>query len=215
MYTIGVVGGGLAWMLLDPDTRAYGASGGCYALLGMHMAELILNWKQKRFRYPVVLLLAALIGAETAGYISSVQGGASNIAHSAHAGGFVSGLLIGMMLTRNIEKERWERGLQGFALLVGVGLVCFSLAWWFSSPLPGVRSLWNDSADPVCWTGQVCTNNKNTGCDVSKGWQCVVCATRECVENWYKDELTFCVTNGGQAECDGNFADIVHNCRNC
>jgi len=215
MYNVGVVGGGLAWMLLDPDTKAYGASGGGYALLGMHLADLIMNWKQKKFRYLVFLMLAAIVGVETAGYISSVQGDASNIAHSAHAGGLVSGLLIGMMLTRNIDKKRWERVLQVVAFLVGVGLVCFSLAWWFMSPLPGVRSLWNDAEGPACWTGQVCTNDENDGCDSSRGWQCVVCTTRDCVENWYKDELPFCVTRGSRAVCDGKFADIVHNCQNC
>jgi membrane associated rhomboid family serine protease len=215
MYTIGVVGGGLALIVLDPDTKAYGASGGGYALLGMHLADLILNWKQKKFRYPVVLMLAAIIGVETIGYISSLQGDASNIAHSAHAGGLVSGLITGMMFTRNIEKKCWERVLQVVALLVGAGLVCFSFAWWFSNPLPGVRNLWNDAEGPLCWMGQVCTNDEGTGCDFSEGWQCVVCSTRECVENWYKDELSFCVTRGGQAVCDGNFADIVHNCQNC
>jgi len=215
MYTVGVVGGGLAWMLLDPDTKAYGASGGCYALLGMHLADLILNWRQKKFRYPMVVMLAAIIGVETAGYISSVQGDASNIAHSAHAGGLVSGLLIGMMLTRNIDKKCWERALQVVALFACVGLVCFSLAWWFSSPLPAVRSLWNDAEGPLCWIGQVCTNDENTECDFGKGWQCVACATRKCVEDWYMDELPYCVTRGSGAACDGNFADIIHNCHNC
>ncbi|CAK0885218.1 unnamed protein product [Prorocentrum cordatum] len=215
MYTIGVAGGGLAWMLLDPYTVAVGASGGGYALLGMHFADLVLNWKQKKFRYSEALLLATVMAAETACSFPSVQDDTSSTARSVHAGGLVSGVLVGMVLTRNIDNKRWELGLQGFALLVGTGLVCFCLAWWSSSPLPGVRSLWSGGEGPLCWIGQVCTNTGNTGCDYNTGWQCVACSTRECVENWYKDMFYFCVTRGSPTTCDGNFANIVHNCQNC
>jgi membrane associated rhomboid family serine protease len=215
MYTMGVVGGGLTWTLLNPYKVAQGASGGVYALLGMHLADLILNWKQKKFRYAELLLLACMTVLEEVCYISSVQDGMSRTAHSVHAGGLVSGLIVGIVLTRNINVKRWERGLQALALLAGAGLVCFCLAWWFSSPFPGIRSLLSGGEGPLCWIGQVCTNADNTGCDYNIGWQCVACSTRECVENWYKDELSFCVKRGGHQTCDGNFVDIVHNCQNC
>jgi len=215
MYTIGVAGGGLAWLLLDPYTVAVGASGGGYTLIGMHVADLVLNWKHKKFRYAEALLLVAVTAIDAASYVSSIDDDTSSTAHSVHLGGLVSGLLAGMILTRNIQSNRWERGIRAFALLAGAGLVCFGLVWWFSSPLPGVRSLWSGGGEPLCWMGQVCTNADNTGCDYSAGWQCVACSTRECVENWYKDEFSFCVSRGGLEACDGNFADIVHNCQNC
>jgi membrane associated rhomboid family serine protease len=216
MYTMGVVGGGLAWMILDPYEKAQGASGGVYALLGMHLADLALNWKQKKFRYGEFLFLAAMTAFETVCYISSVQEGTSGTAHSVHAGGLVSGLLVGMVLTRSIDRKRWNRGFQAFALLAGAGLVCLSLSCWFSSPFPGIGGgLLSGGKGPLCWIGQVCTNANSTGCDYNIGWQCVACSTRECVEDWYRDEFSFCVKSGDLQTCDGSFAEIVHICQNC
>lgn len=215
MYTFGVYGGGLSWMLFDPYRKGYGASGGCFALLGMHVADLLLNWRQKKFRFPVLVLLATIVSIELAGSISAASGEISNVAHSVHSGGFVSGLLIGIMLSRNIDQKRCKKGLQIIALVVSVGLICFCLVWWLTNPFPGIKTLWSPGEDPYCWIGQVCTNADNTGCDYNTGWQCVVCDTRECVENWYRDQNTFCTLLGSEKICGGAYVDITHNCQNC
>nr|CDS21538.1 stem cell tumor [Echinococcus granulosus] len=45
VYLLGVVAGSLAHSVSDPFIALAGASGGCYALIGAHVATIITNWK--------------------------------------------------------------------------------------------------------------------------------------------------------------------------
>merc|ERR1719221_677312 len=107
MWTVGVFGGACNWLLFDPYRTSYGASGGCFALLGMHVADLIMNWKQKKFRFMSVFVLASVSAIELAGYWASYDGDGTVTAHCVHVGGLVAGLLVGVCVGRNIHKERW------------------------------------------------------------------------------------------------------------
>lgn len=224
MFSVGVLGGGLNWMLIDPYRQAMGLSGGCFGLLGIHFADLAANWRQTKFRYPTLLLLLGVGLFDLGMYVVSSPDlgsepgkavvGAAN-AHSVHAGGLVSGLLVGMLLNRNMAGRCCGRALRTFALLLGAGALALCAWWWHSSPLPAVRSLWYLDEQPLCWIGQVCTNDDNTGCDLNSAVQCVACSTRECVENWYMDEHVFCVVRGSYETCGGDITDLSQNCHNC
>merc|ERR1719277_1272699 len=54
MFNVGVFGGACCYFLSDAHTVVVGCSGGCYALIGMHVADLIMNWAQKKFRWPTL-----------------------------------------------------------------------------------------------------------------------------------------------------------------
>merc|ERR1719401_2441905 len=121
MYNIGVFGGALCYFVNDSHTTVVGMSGGCYALIGMHLADLTMNWAQKKFRKPILLFLVILVGID---FLSSFLALSSeNSSHSAHLGGAIAGCMIGILIGKNLKVKCWERILQGFVLFLGVGLV--------------------------------------------------------------------------------------------
>jgi membrane associated rhomboid family serine protease len=212
MWTIGSVGGGCMWALFDPYTRGYGASGGSYALLGMHAADLVLNWKHKSFRFLIILSLLALGSIEVVTEI--MERGMNMKAQAAHVGGGGFGLMFGLCCARLVAQKRRRCTIVTKRVVAPVLLastLCFFLAMWLTNPFPAVRNLSHPDVRPWCWIGQVCTNDDNTGCDLSKGWQCVACDNRKCVEEWYEHESAFCVTSGSQNVCENKFADIARN----
>merc|ERR1712113_387555 len=120
MFNVGVVGGALSWLLFQPHTRSIGASGGCYALLGMHIADLIVNWKQKKFRFMLVCFLVGIMISEAFGYMESTPEARMLIAHSIHFGGLIAGLLIGISCDRNIDGSMSTRIVQRVAIVISV-----------------------------------------------------------------------------------------------
>jgi multidrug transporter EmrE-like cation transporter len=205
MHTIGVVGGGLAWMLLDPYRMAYGSSGGCFSLLGMHIAHLILNWRHSKFRILTVFFVLCVIAVDLGGYaISSIR---SSTAYAVHGGGVVFGLLIGFPLTRTIDKSAWRWAVRALSVVLLVVIAVFSLWWWWRMPFPAIRSLLLPDEEPLCWIGQMIP--ENTVCDSNYSRQCArctVCGTRRCVEHWYARSGDACVTRGGAHICGSKFS---------
>ena len=57
MFNVGVFGGACCVLVWDVHRPVVGMSAGMYALLGMHAADLILNWGQKKYRKAMMLLL--------------------------------------------------------------------------------------------------------------------------------------------------------------
>merc|ERR1711959_234993 len=112
MWMAGVFGGAINWMLFDPYRTSFGASGGCFALLGMHVADLIMNWKQKKFRFMLILVLMLVTSVELAGFHANYDEDGSLSAHCVHVGGLVAGLFIGVCRGRDIHEERWERSVK-------------------------------------------------------------------------------------------------------
>jgi len=213
MWTIGVIGGALCWMLFDPYVSSYGASGGCYSLLGMHLADHILNWGDKKWRYATLFLMAIVTGVEVAAYWPT-RNDASSTAHTVHIGGIVAGLLIGFIGGRNDHLKIWEYVCLGagwiIAIVLSIGSVVF---WFFYNDHPAIANAWKgypmSSERPFCWIGFVCIDDfggpcpliesssnlaTNSGSYANTQRQCVMCQTRECVEGYYS---TYEVTSGG------------------
>lgn len=59
IYVCGVVAGSLASSVTDPDVYLAGASGGVYALITAHLANVIFNWSEMEF--PALRLIAFII----------------------------------------------------------------------------------------------------------------------------------------------------------
>ncbi|CAL8106985.1 unnamed protein product [Calicophoron daubneyi] len=123
VYLLGVIAGSLAHSVSDPFVFLAGASGGCYALIGAHLASIIMNWKAMQEGWlsnpvnflssgVVRLILIILLGGGDTGlaiYARIKNPAASRVGFSAHLGGFVAGVLIGIPILRNLEVERWEK----------------------------------------------------------------------------------------------------------
>ncbi|XP_064616287.1 rhomboid-related protein 2-like [Liolophura sinensis] len=137
IYLIGVISGSLAHSLTDHAVDLAGASGGGYALIGAHLAAVVTNWKEMNYKCwdgrfcrmllsaPVrlsVVLATALADTGMALYKRFGEG-SHQIGVSAHIGGLLAGLLIGVPFLKNINVKPWEKTV-GWVTLI-VYLLCF------------------------------------------------------------------------------------------
>eukprot|EP00959_Pyramimonas_sp_CCMP1952_P430424 9014940-Pyramimonas_sp.AAC.1 len=154
VYNSGVVAGAFACSFTDVYRTVLGASGGIYALFGLHFANILCNWVDgERVRnIRRMMLLAILMGYDL---MTSAFFKADNTSYAAHAAGWGWGLLCGLVLIRNNTFERYERGLKIIALLLCGSFVVFSLFWicvhwlpanWWTEEMYGAQS---DA--PCCW----------------------------------------------------------------
>jgi len=173
MYNIGVFGGACCYWVGDARRSVVGMSGGCYSLIGIHVASLIMNWKQVKFRKTILVFLILLVAADIAVYISSV--GSGKASHTAHMGGVVAGLIIGILIGNNLRVEFHEIVLRCFAIAAGGLLLAFCVAWLIFQYPP--RQFQEDYG--WCWLRQVYSPQR-----FGNKWQCVQCATKACVETF-------------------------------
>jgi membrane associated rhomboid family serine protease len=112
VYTMGFIGGNLAWIFTHPDSMrpAIGASGAAFGLLGAYMA----CWPEDKIEFPLLFLIRAwpvwLIAFIRVGLeifqIYSVQAGTSgetNVAHMAHLGGFFLAYISAKIIVKKVD----------------------------------------------------------------------------------------------------------------
>jgi membrane associated rhomboid family serine protease len=174
IFNISVVGGGWAHMVSrSHDSGLVGMSAGCYSLLGIHMADLAMNWSQNRWRKPKLLVRLLLMALDVAVYYFSTPDNPTG--HSAHVGGYVTGLIVGILLVRNLKVKKWERFLQLGVSVIGFLLFTFCIVWIALWP---PRSIWDPQ--PWCWGRQVFSSL--TFGDLT--WHCVRCSEQSCIDEW-------------------------------
>ncbi|XP_062602053.1 rhomboid-related protein 2-like isoform X2 [Saccostrea cucullata] len=142
IYVLGVIAGSLAHSVTDHAVSLCGASGGCYALIGAHIAAVITNWKEMNYKCcdgsimrfllsaPVrltVFLVLAVGDTSVAVYRRFFEEGATKIGISAHIGGMMAGLLIGVPLLKNVNVLPWERKLGWVSLIIYLTFVAFAM----------------------------------------------------------------------------------------
>jgi len=199
MHTIGVFGGACFAMLMDVHTSIVGCSGGSYALIGVHIADLVMNWRERRFRYPTLCVVVALVFADAA---FAVLNRSPEVSYSTHAGGIIAGLLICILMGKNLKVRSHEKYIVRGAWILGFALITFCLAWLFSQH-GGRLSIWEamSQESPWCWHGQVLNMSRDP-----TSYRCVRCATRHCVDGW----LTFNVTEASaMAEVVGPYSPVL------
>ncbi|XP_016958265.1 protein rhomboid isoform X2 [Drosophila biarmipes] len=148
IYFSGVLAGSLGTSIFDPDVFLVGASGGVYALLAAHLANVLLNYHQ--MRYGVIRLLHILIFvsfdfgfaiyARYAG--DELQLGSSSefvaidqsetvvaVSYVAHLAGAIAGLTIGLLVLKSFEQKLHEQLLWWIALGTYSALVVFAIAF--------------------------------------------------------------------------------------
>jgi len=193
MFNVGVMGGACCYFLNDAHTTVVGCSGGCYALVGIHFADLLINWKQKKFRIPVLFLIFVLIAVDVGSYLMSM--GSGQVSHSAHVGGAIAGCIIGCMVGKNLKVELWERFLIGVMSCIGLFLTSTCLVWLIVQD-GGPRNIWEAAVGQHgwCWIRQVYSPDF-----AQQRFECVRCGVRECVERW---SLLPNVTSVSLAACE-------------
>ena len=97
-----------------------GASGGVYALIGAHVANVLMNFKEMRFGIVRSIILGVLIVADVSLALYKRYGTAekSKVGYMAHLGGFIGGLFLGIVCLKNLKVRSWERVIWYIALVV-------------------------------------------------------------------------------------------------
>jgi len=190
MYELGVFGGACCYLVADAHTGVVGTSGGCFALIGIRMGDLLMNWSERPKRWIRLCFLVSLIIINIIAEAASSPEGGVSTSNAAHFGGGVAGLLAGVAFGRNLKRERWEVGLQIAVVILGIALVIFCMGTGLQWP---PRNIFED--DPWCWMRQV-SNGTVFG---TWDWRCVRCHSSGCIEQWMAQQRVWNVT---QALCD-------------
>ncbi|XP_072984588.1 RHOMBOID-like protein 2 [Typha latifolia] len=91
LYVISGLGGSLLSALFS-HAVSVGASGAIMGFLGSALSELITNWRIYANKFAVLLILLFIIA------INVVSGLSPHVDNFAHAGGFISGFLLGLVI---------------------------------------------------------------------------------------------------------------------
>lgn len=121
VYLSGVLAGSMGASITDPTSYLAGASGGVYALISAHLATVILNFKEMEFGW-VRLIALIFFGATDIGVAvwDRYTAKQNRTSYAAHVAGAVAGLLVGIVVLRNLRVRRWETILGYFAILTYV-----------------------------------------------------------------------------------------------
>jgi hypothetical protein len=102
--------------------------------------------------------------------------GSGNTSHSAHVGGFVTGLLGGIAIGKNYEVLWYEVAIQIASLVALVGAWAACIAWMATAE-NGPQNLWEDCG--WCWVRSVADPTIS-----GSGYACVKCGTKACIDYW-------------------------------
>jgi len=136
---VGVAAGALSCAVFDVQRNVVGASGGCYALLGAHIAVMVVHWRRMRRgilnRATKVGLFSALAFADVFSTVDRAANvgadKAAAVSYSAHVGGLAVGLLLGICVLQQKPVAFAEIGLRrrGAAAVVLAFLLVGAIAW--------------------------------------------------------------------------------------
>ena len=130
VYFSGVVAGSLATSISDPEVYLAGASGGVYALIAAHLANVIFNWSEMEFPALRLIAFILLAGIDTgvAVYYRYIEVD-TQVGYAAHAAGAIVGFLLGIVVLRNLRVHTWERVLWWICLLLFLALFLAAIVW--------------------------------------------------------------------------------------
>jgi rhomboid-related protein 1/2/3 len=111
IYQVGVLAGAMTFVLIGGGQNALvGCSGGVYTILGVHFAELLMNWGSENKgllnHWTRLLIMCSIIGLDF--YLYSADPSQST-SYTAHVGGFSAGAVFGVLLLDNLEVTWLER----------------------------------------------------------------------------------------------------------
>lgn len=124
LYIAGVFTGAILVMATDRNVYLGGASGGVYALLSAHLSNVIINWDEMEFNWirAIIIMVVCTVDVGSAIYqryfVESFNRvrvplffslpPTLQVSYVSHIGGFLAGLLLGIVLLRNFKTKKWE-----------------------------------------------------------------------------------------------------------
>ncbi|XP_052455318.1 rhomboid-related protein 3-like isoform X2 [Carassius gibelio] len=118
VYVCGILAGSLAVSVADMTAPVVGSSGGVYALVSAHLANIVMNWSGMKCQFKLLRMAMALV-------CMSVEFGRAvwlrfyppafppspNPSFVAHLGGVAVGLTLGIVVLQNYEQRLQEQSL--------------------------------------------------------------------------------------------------------
>jgi len=194
MYQLGVFGGACCYMVSDAHRPVVGTSGGCFALIGIRMGDLIMNWSERPWRFTRLFFLSSLILILFLMEATNKPEGGASTSNAAHVGGGIAGLMAGVWLGRNLVRSRCEVVFMILIFLLGIFLVSLSFGVGLQWP---PKNLFED--EPWCWMRLV-SNATLTG---TWDWTCIRCHSADCMQKWSMGRristvtADYCLAGGG------------------
>ena len=142
IYLAGVVAGSLGSSVLDADVYLVGASGGIYALLAAHLANVLINYRNMQCAWVHVLALASVATADMGfamyDYFSGELVGLP-ASYIAHLTGALAGLAMGVVILKSFNQKAQEDDLFWWIAL-GTFTACliFAIVFNLLHPFPYV-----------------------------------------------------------------------------
>lgn len=131
IYMSGVLAGSLSTSVFDSEVYLIGASGGVYALLTTHLANVILNHRCMQFAWMRVVGVVIIAGSDVgfAVYHRYMEPQGLPVSYIAHVAGASAGLTAGLLMLRNFERKFHEHLLWWTALVVYVACILFAVLY--------------------------------------------------------------------------------------
>ncbi|XP_076458117.1 rhomboid-related protein 2-like [Babylonia areolata] len=133
IYMAGVLAGSLGTSVFDMNAFLVGASGGVYALLAAHLANVLLNFSQMELG---ILRLAAILITASADVGFAIWDRYTlkrlqepSVGYTTHLMGALAGLTIGLVVLRNFQQKLHEQYVWWIALAVYLGCTVFAVFW--------------------------------------------------------------------------------------
>ena len=131
VYMFGVAMGALTCAFADVHRAVVGASGGVYTLIGLHAADVLLNFRSmadRSRRLVRALICTAVPALDMLVYLLVYSD--ADTSYASHGGGLVAGFLLGLVVLRPVDESRCHYYVvRPLALLLLLAYVVFALFW--------------------------------------------------------------------------------------
>ncbi|XP_047920586.1 rhomboid-related protein 3 isoform X1 [Anser cygnoides] len=136
VYVAGVVAGSLAVSVADMTAPVVGSSGGVYALVSAHLANIVMNWSGMKCQFKLLRMAVALIcmsfefgRAVWLRFHPSAYPPCPHPSFMAHLGGVMVGITLGVIILRNYEQRLQDQTLWWIFLSIYLIFVVFAIFW--------------------------------------------------------------------------------------
>jgi len=196
VFNMGILGGAAFYGLFHAHGDLVGMMAGCLALVGMHLADLILNFRHSRLRGPrlAAILACSLLLLQPWPWERGHGGWPGLVSH---AGGLLMGLLLGLTFGRSLLGKRSSRVVKVTALTFALSVLVVATAWVGTQWPP--RNIGSDE-EPWCWRRVVSTRDPVAPSGVRE--ECVRCADQSCIDFWVQHSQKQNISLLGPDSCD-------------
>ncbi|WAQ95848.1 RHBL3-like protein [Mya arenaria] len=133
VYLAGVLAGSLGTSVFDTNAVLVGASGGVYALLAGHLANILLNYTNMELGIlklaAIFIIASADVGFAVWDRYTMRSSSEMPVGYTAHVMGALAGLTIGLVVLKNFEQRLHEHYLWWLALAVYMAGIAFAIFW--------------------------------------------------------------------------------------